>query len=560
VERTIQILCRRRKNNPLLVGEAGVGKTAIAEGLAKKIVDGEVPEVLANSTIYSLDLGALVAGTKYRGDFEKRLKSLLSQLRDEPDAILFIDEIHTIIGAGSASGGVMDASNLIKPVLASGDLRCIGSTTYQEYRGIFEKDRALARRFQKIDVLEPSVEETYQILKGLKSRFEEHHEVKYTLAALRTAVELSDRYITDRHLPDKAIDVIDEAGAGQRLLPASRRKKQIGTLEIEDIIAKIARIPPKTVSTNDKDKLRDLEKNLKMLVFGQDEAIMALSAAIKLSRAGLREAQKPIGSFLFAGPTGVGKTEVTRQLAKVLGVELIRFDMSEYMERHAVSRLIGAPPGYVGFDQGGLLTEEVSKHPHAVLLLDEIEKAHPDVFNLLLQVMDHGTLTDNNGRKADFRNIILIMTTNAGATEGGRASIGFTQQDHSSDSMKVIERAFSPEFRNRLDTVVQFAPLSIDIIGQVVDKFMFELETQLAEKRVSVVLEPEARQWLAEHGFDPQMGARPMSRVIQEKIKKRLAEDILFGKLSQGGIVRIGVESGELAFTVEGLSLASEPA
>jgi ATP-dependent Clp protease ATP-binding subunit ClpA len=560
VERTIQILCRRRKNNPLLVGEAGVGKTAIAEGLAKKIVDGEVPEVLANSTIYSLDLGALVAGTKYRGDFEKRLKSLLSQLRDEPDAILFIDEIHTIIGAGSASGGVMDASNLIKPVLASGDLRCIGSTTYQEYRGIFEKDRALARRFQKIDVLEPSVEETYQILKGLKSRFEEHHEVKYTLAALRTAVELSDRYITDRHLPDKAIDVIDEAGAGQRLLPASRRKKQIGTLEIEDIIAKIARIPPKTVSTNDKDKLRDLEKNLKMLVFGQDEAIMALSAAIKLSRAGLREAQKPIGSFLFAGPTGVGKTEVTRQLAKVLGVELIRFDMSEYMERHAVSRLIGAPPGYVGFDQGGLLTEEVSKHPHAVLLLDEIEKAHPDVFNLLLQVMDHGTLTDNNGRKADFRNIILIMTTNAGATEGGRASIGFTQQDHSSDSMKVIERAFSPEFRNRLDTVVQFAPLSIDIIGQVVDKFMFELETQLAEKRVSVVLEPEARQWLAEHGFDPHMGARPMSRVIQEKIKKRLAEDILFGKLSQGGIVRIGVESGELAFTVEGLSLASEPA
>jgi ATP-dependent Clp protease ATP-binding subunit ClpA len=560
VERTIQILCRRRKNNPLLVGEAGVGKTAIAEGLAKKIVDGEVPEVLANSTIYSLDLGALVAGTKYRGDFEKRLKSLLSQLRDEPDAILFIDEIHTIIGAGSASGGVMDASNLIKPVLASGDLRCIGSTTYQEYRGIFEKDRALARRFQKIDVLEPSVEETYQILKGLKSRFEEHHEVRYTLAALRTAVELSDRYITDRHLPDKAIDVIDEAGAGQRLLPASRRKKQIGTLEIEDIIAKIARIPPKTVSTNDKDKLRDLEKNLKILVFGQDEAITALSAAIKLSRAGLREAQKPIGSFLFAGPTGVGKTEVTRQLAKVLGVELIRFDMSEYMERHTVSRLIGAPPGYVGFDQGGLLTEEVSKHPHAVLLLDEIEKAHPDVFNLLLQVMDHGTLTDNNGRKADFRNIILIMTTNAGATEGGRASIGFTRQDHSSDSMKVIERAFSPEFRNRLDTVVQFAPLSIEIIGQVVDKFMFELETQLAEKRVSVVLEPEARQWLAEHGFDPQMGARPMSRVIQEKIKKRLAEDILFGKLSQGGVVRIGVESGELAFTVEGLSLTSEPA
>ena len=558
IERTIQVLCRRRKNNPLLVGEAGVGKTAIAEGLAKKIVDQEVPEVLSESTIYALDLGSLVAGTKYRGDFEKRLKALLAQLKKEPNSILFIDEIHTIIGAGSASGGVMDASNLIKPVLASGELRCIGSTTYQEYRGIFEKDRALARRFQKIDIHEPTVDETYHILRGLKSRFEKHHDVKYSLAALRTAAELSDRYITDRHLPDKAIDVIDEAGASQRLLPISRRKKLIGTLEIEDIVSKIARIPPKTVSTNDKDKLRDLEKNLKMLVFGQDEAISTLASAIKLSRAGLREVQKPIGCFLFAGPTGVGKTEVTRQLAKVLGIELIRFDMSEYMERHTVSRLIGAPPGYVGFDQGGLLTEEVNKHPHAVLLLDEIEKAHTDVFNLLLQVMDHGTLTDNNGRKADFRNIVLIMTTNAGASEGGRPSIGFTQQDHSTDSMKVIERMFSPEFRNRLDAIIQFKPLNLDIIGQVVDKFMFELESQLAEKRVSVVLEPDAREWLAEHGFDPSMGARPMARVIQENIKKPLAEEILFGKLSEGGIVRISVEDGQLAFTIESMHEASE--
>ena len=557
VERTIQVLCRRRKNNPLLVGEAGVGKTAIAEGLAKKIVDGEVPEVLQGSTIYSLDLGALVAGTKYRGDFEKRLKALLAQLKKEPHSILFIDEIHTIIGAGSASGGVMDASNLIKPVLASGDLRCIGSTTYQEYRGIFEKDRALARRFQKIDVLEPSVDETFQILKGLKTRFEEHHQVKYSLAALRTAAELSDRYINDRHLPDKAIDVIDEAGAGQRLLPLSKRKKLLGTFDIEEIVAKIARIPPKTVSTNDKDKLRDLEKNLKLLVFGQDQAIHSLAAAIKLSRAGLRDAQKPIGSFLFSGPTGVGKTEVSRQLAKVLGVELLRYDMSEYMERHTVSRLIGAPPGYVGFDQGGLLTEAVTKHPHSVVLLDEIEKAHPDVFNLLLQVMDHGTLTDNNGRKADFRNIILILTTNAGVTEGGRASIGFTHQDHSSDSLKAVERTFSPEFRNRLDAIIQFSALNIDIITQVVDKFMFELETQLAEKRVSIVLEPLARQWLAEHGFDPLMGARPMSRVIQEKIKKPLAEEILFGKLQGGGVARIGVEGGELSFLVEEMAEAS---
>ncbi|WP_139555928.1 ATP-dependent Clp protease ATP-binding subunit ClpA [Methylotetracoccus oryzae] len=551
IERTVQVLCRRRKNNPLLVGEAGVGKTAIAEGLAKKIVENDVPEVLKDCVIYALDLGALVAGTKYRGDFEKRLKSLLAQLRKEPNSILFIDEIHTIIGAGSASGGVMDASNLIKPVLASGELRCIGSTTYQEFRGIFEKDRALARRFQKIDIHEPTVEETYHILRGLKSRFEEHHDVKYSLAALKTAAELSSRYINDRHLPDKAIDVIDEAGASQRLLPPSRRRKLIGTLEIEDIVAKIARIPPKTVSTNDKDKLRELEKNLKLLVFGQDEAITTLASAIKLSRAGLRETQKPIGAFLFAGPTGVGKTEVTRQLARVLGIELIRFDMSEYMERHTVSRLIGAPPGYVGFDQGGLLTEAINKHPHAVLLLDEIEKAHPDVFNLLLQVMDHGTLTDNNGRKADFRNIILVMTTNAGAAEGGRPSIGFTQQDHTTDSMKAIERLFSPEFRNRLDSAIQFKPLNIDIIGQVVDKFIFELETQLAEKSVSLVLEPEARQWLAEHGFDPRMGARPMARVIQDNIKKPLAEEILFGTLKAGGIVRIALAADGAGLTLD---------
>ncbi|HUL12115.1 MAG TPA: ATP-dependent Clp protease ATP-binding subunit ClpA [Methylococcaceae bacterium] len=553
IERTIQVLCRRRKNNPLLVGEAGVGKTAIAEGLAKKIVEGDVPEILRGSVIYALDLGALVAGTKYRGDFEKRLKGLLAQLKKESKSILFIDEIHTIIGAGSASGGVMDASNLIKPVLASGDLRCIGSTTYQEYRGIFEKDRALARRFQKIDIHEPSVEETYHILKGLKSRFEQHHEVKYSLASLRTAAELSDRYINDRHLPDKAIDVIDEAGACQRLLPISRRKKMIGTVEIEDIVAKIARIPPKTISTNDKDKLKDLEKNLKMLVFGQDEAIAVLSSAIKLSRAGLREMQKPIGSFLFAGPTGVGKTEVSRQLAKVLGIELIRFDMSEYMERHTVSRLIGAPPGYVGFDQGGLLTEAVSKLPHAVLLLDEIEKAHPDVFNLLLQVMDHGTLTDNNGRKADFRNIVLIMTTNAGAADSDRPSIGFTPQDHSTDSLKAIERLFAPEFRNRLDGIIQFKPLDIEIVRQVVDKFIFELESQLAEKRVSLALEPDAREWLAQHGCNPKMGARPMARVIQENIKKPLAEEILFGKLADGGMVRISVEDDKLAFAIMSL-------
>lgn len=561
IERTIQVLCRRRKNNPLLAGEAGVGKTAIAEGLARKIVDGEVPEILADSIIYSLDLGSLVAGTKYRGDFEKRLKSLLAQIKNQPSAILFIDEIHTIVGAGAASGGIMDASNLIKPALAAGELRCIGSTTYQEYRGIFEKDRALARRFQKIDVTEPTVDETFQILKGLKSRFEAHHDVKYSLAALRTAVELSSRYINDRHLPDKAIDVIDEAGASQRIAPVSRRKKLIGIVEIEDIVAKIARIPPKTVSTNDKDKLRDLEKNLKMLVFGQDEAITALASAIKLSRAGLKDDQKTIGAFLFAGPTGVGKTEVCRQLAKVLGIELIRFDMSEYMERHTVSRLIGAPPGYVGFDQGGLLTEAVNKQPHAVLLLDEIEKAHPDVFNLLLQVMDHGTLTDNNGRKADFRNIILIMTTNAGVSESSRPSIGFTRQDHSTDNLKAIERLFTPEFRNRLDAIIQFRSLTLEIITQVVDKFIFELENQLAEKKVALILSPEARLWLAERGFDPVMGARPMARILQETIKKPLAEEILFGRLTDGGTVTVVVTGDDrLEFEMDAVSAVCESA
>lgn len=555
LERTIQVLCRRRKNNPLLVGEAGVGKTAIAEGLAKKIVEEDIPEILQGCVIYSLDLGALVAGTKYRGDFEKRLKALMNQLKADSEAILFIDEIHTIIGAGSASGGMMDASNLIKPALASGHLRCIGSTTYQEYRGIFEKDHALARRFQKVDVVEPTVDETYLILKGLKSRFEEYHELKYSLESLRVAAELSARHITDRFLPDKAIDVIDEAGAKQRLLAKEERTGLIDIHAIEEVVAKIARIPPKSVSTNDQDKLRNLEKNLKMLVFGQDEAIAALSSAITLSRAGLRDATKTIGSFLFAGPTGVGKTEVTKQLAKLLGVELIRFDMSEYMESHTVSRLIGAPPGYVGYDQGGLLTEQVNKHPHAVLLLDELEKAHPDVFNLLLQVMDHGTLTDNNGRKADFRNIILVMTTNAGAEEGNRASIGFTQQEHSSDSMRVVEKTFSPEFRNRLDTIIQFKPLDISIVGNVVDKFIFELETILLDKNVTLSLDAEARLWLAEHGCDAKMGARPMARLIQDKIKKPLANDLLFGKLNQGGHVHVTVKDNELAFSIESKQL-----
>ncbi|PWV65751.1 ATP-dependent Clp protease ATP-binding subunit ClpA [Plasticicumulans acidivorans] len=550
IERTVQILCRRRKNNPLFVGEAGVGKTAIAEGLAKLIVEGKVPDVLKKATIYSLDLGSLVAGTKYRGDFEKRLKAVLTQLRKEKNAVLFIDEIHTVIGAGAASGGVMDASNLIKPALASGDLKCIGSTTYQEYRGIFEKDRALARRFQKIDVPEPSVEETYQILKGLKGRFEEHHDVRYSMKGLRAAVELSARYINDRHLPDKAIDVIDEAGASQRLLPLNRRKKTIGVPEIEAIIAKIARIPPKTVSASDKDTLRNLERNLKLVVFGQDPAIGVLANSIKMARSGLGNEEKPIGSFLFAGPTGVGKTEVTRQLAKALGIELIRFDMSEYMERHTVSRLIGAPPGYVGFDQGGLLTDAILKHPHSVLLLDEIEKAHPDVFNLLLQVMDHGTLTDNNGRKADFRNVILVMTTNAGADQLERSGIGFTTEDHTTDSMDVIRRMFSPEFRNRLDAIIQFAALESSTIGHVVDKFIIELEAQLVPRHVNLEVTDAARSWLAERGYDRKMGARPMARVIQEHIKKPLAEELLFGRLVEGGHVTIDCVGDELRLDV----------
>jgi ATP-dependent Clp protease ATP-binding subunit ClpA len=550
VERTIQILCRRRKNNPLYVGEAGVGKTAIAEGLAKMVVDGEVPEILKDATIYALDLGALVAGTKYRGDFEKRLKAVLAQLRKEPHAVLFIDEIHTVIGAGAASGGVMDASNLIKPMLASGELKCIGSTTYQEYRGIFEKDRALARRFQKIDVTEPSVEETYQILRGLKSRFEDHHNVKYTLKALRTAAELSARYINDRHLPDKAIDVIDEAGASLRLQPPSRRKKTISPPDIEAIIAKIARIPPKSVSSSDKDTLRNLERDLKLVIFGQDPAIEMLANSIKMSRAGLGNQEKPIGSFLFTGPTGVGKTEVTRQLARTMGIELIRFDMSEYMERHTVSRLIGAPPGYVGFDQGGLLTDAILKHPHAVLLLDEIEKAHQDVFNLLLQVMDHGTLTDNNGRKADFRNVIIVMTTNAGAEQMDRASIGFAQQDHTADGMEILKKMFSPEFRNRLDAIIQFQALDPTTISHVVDKFIIELEAQLESKRVTLEITTEARQWLAERGYDKKMGARPMARVIQENIKKPLAEELLFGRLVDGGHIVVDVENEELALHI----------
>lgn len=551
IERTVQILCRRRKNNPLFVGEAGVGKTALAEGLARMIVDGEVPDVLSDATIYALDLGALVAGTKYRGDFEKRLKSVLAQLRKEQGAVLFIDEIHTIIGAGAASGGVMDASNLIKPMLASGELKCIGSTTYQEYRGIFEKDRALARRFQKIDVREPTVEETVQILRGLKSAFETHHNVKYSVKALRAAAELSERYINDRHLPDKAIDVIDEAGANQRLQPPSKRKKTINITDIEAIVAKIARIPPKSVSSTDKDKLRTLDRDLKMVVFGQDEPIEALAAAIKMSRSGLGSEQKPIGSFLFAGPTGVGKTEVSRQLALTLGIELIRFDMSEYMERHTVSRLIGAPPGYVGFDQGGLLTDAVLKHPHSVLLLDEIEKAHPEVFNLLLQVMDHGTLTDNNGRKADFRNVILIMTTNAGAHEMDRPSIGFTSQDHSSDGMEAIKRLFTPEFRNRLDAIIQFKPLDPTVVALVVNKFIYELEAQLSDRNVTIDIDEAARLWLAEKGYDPKMGARPMARVVQEHIKRPLADELLFGRLVHGGHVSVTLEGDTLALELE---------
>jgi ATP-dependent Clp protease ATP-binding subunit ClpA len=546
VERTIQVLCRRRKNNPLYVGEAGVGKTALAEGLAKRIVDGEVPEVLSECTIYALDLGALVAGTKYRGDFEKRLKAVLSQLKKQPGAILFIDEIHTIIGAGSASGGTMDASNLIKPVLASGELRCIGSTTFTEYRGVFEKDRALARRFQKIDVVEPTPAEAVEILRGLKTRFEQHHHVEYAADALQAAVDLSVKHIGDRLLPDKAIDVIDEAGARQRLLPEGQRKQIVDVSEIEYIIARMARIPPKQVSASDRDVLKMLDRNLKMVVFGQDEAIDSLAAAIKMARSGLGNPDKPIGNFLFAGPTGVGKTEVTRQLAMQLGIELLRFDMSEYMEPHSVSRLIGAPPGYVGFDQGGLLTEKVVKTPHAVLLLDEIEKAHPDVFNILLQVMDRGVLTDTNGREANFRNVVLVMTTNAGAALAARRTIGFTQQDHSTDAMEVIRKAFTPEFRNRLDAVIQFRALDFDHILRVVDKFVIELESQLHEKHVALSVDSDARRWLAEHGFDPQMGARPMSRVIQDQIKRKLADELLFGELSEGGRVDVSVVDGQL--------------
>ena len=553
IERTVQILCRRRKNNPLYVGDAGVGKTALAEGLARMITEERVPEILRDSTIYALDMGTLVAGTKYRGDFEKRLKGVIAEVSEDPGAILFIDEIHTVIGAGAASGGVMDASNLIKPVLANGEIRCIGSTTYSEYRGIFEKDHALARRFQKIDVPEPSLEETVAILQGLKSRFEEHHGIKYDSDALQSAAELSMRHINDRRLPDKAIDVIDEAGASLRLQPESERGNRVTVDMVENVVAKMARIPPKSVSSSDRDALRTLERDLKLTIFGQDQAIEALGSAIKMSRSGLREEDKPIGSFLFAGPTGVGNTEVTRQLALCMGVELIRFDMSEYMERHAVSRLIGAPPGYVGFDQGGLLTEAVTKNPHAVVLFDEIEKAHPEVFNLLLQVMDHGTLTDNNGRKADFRNVIIVMTTNAGAQEMSRASIGFTQQDHSSDGMEIIRKAFSPEFRNRLDSIIQFASLDINSVKRVVDKLVVELEAKLDSNNVTFELDDAARQWIAERGYDPKMGARPMARIIQEHIKRPLAEELLFGSLADGGHVRITVDKNDT------LKLDSEP-
>ena len=551
VERTIQVLCRRRKNNPLYVGESGVGKTALAEGLAKRIVDGEVPDVLSEAVIYALDLGALVAGTKYRGDFEKRLKGVLAALKKQPNAILFIDEIHTIIGAGSASGGTMDASNLIKPVLANGELRCIGSTTFQEYRGVFEKDRALARRFQKIDITEPTVAEAVQILLGLKPRYEAHHEVSYADDAIRAAVDLSVKHIGDRLLPDKAIDVIDEAGARQRLQPPETRKHLIDVEEIETIVAKMARIPAKQVSASDKDVLQHLERNLKMVIFGQDPAIETLASAIKLARSGLGNPDKPIGNFLFAGPTGVGKTEVTKQLAMQLGIELIRFDMSEYMEPHSVSRLIGAPPGYVGFDQGGLLTEKIVKTPHCVLLLDEIEKAHPDIFNILLQVMDRGTLTDTNGREANFRNVIVVMTTNAGATQAARRSIGFTKQDHSPDAMEAIRRSFTPEFRNRLDATVQFQALGFDHILRVVDKFLIELELLLHEKRVTLSATPAAREWLGQNGFDPLMGARPMARLIQDKVKRALADELLFGKLVAGGRVTLDAVDGELTLDVQ---------
>ena len=542
VERVIQVLCRRRKNNPLLVGEAGVGKTAIAEGLAWRITQGDVPEVLADATVYSLDMGSLLAGTKYRGDFEQRLKTVLKQLKAAQHAVLFIDEIHTLIGAGSASGGTLDASNLLKPALSSGQLKCIGATTYNEYRGIFEKDHALSRRFQKIDVNEPSVEQTVQILRGLKTRFEEHHGVKYSASALSAAAELAAKYINDRHLPDKAIDVIDEAGAAQRILPKSRQKKIIGKNEIEDIVAKIARIPPASVSSDDRSKLQHLDRDLKNVVFGQEKAIEALAAAIKMARSGLGKPDKPIGAFLFSGPTGVGKTEVAKQLAFIMGIELIRFDMSEYMERHAVSRLIGAPPGYVGFDQGGLLTEAITKKPHAVLLLDEIEKAHPDIFNILLQVMDHGTLTDNNGRKADFRNVIIIMTTNAGAADLQKRSIGFTDSRQLGDEMVEIKRVFTPEFRNRLDAIISFRGLDQDIIMRVVDKFLMQLEEQLHEKKVEAIFTERLRAMLAEKGFDPLMGARPMQRLIQDTIRKALADELLFGKLLGGGKVTVDLD------------------
>ncbi|HEB1803534.1 TPA: ATP-dependent Clp protease ATP-binding subunit ClpA [Escherichia albertii] len=550
LERAIQVLCRRRKNNPLLVGESGVGKTAIAEGLAWRIVQGDVPEVMADCTIYSLDIGSLLAGTKYRGDFEKRFKALLKQLEQDTNSILFIDEIHTIIGAGAASGGQVDAANLIKPLLSSGKIRVIGSTTYQEFSNIFEKDRALARRFQKIDITEPSIEETVQIINGLKPKYEAHHDVRYTAKAVRAAVELAVKYINDRHLPDKAIDVIDEAGARARLMPVSKRKKTVNVADIESVVARIARIPEKSVSQSDRDTLRNLGDRLKMLVFGQDKAIEALTEAIKMSRAGLGHEHKPVGSFLFAGPTGVGKTEVTVQLSKALGIELLRFDMSEYMEHHTVSRLIGAPPGYVGFDQGGLLTDAVIKHPHAVLLLDEIEKAHPDVFNILLQVMDNGTLTDNNGRKADFRNVVLVMTTNAGVRETERKSIGLIQQDNSTDAMEEIKKIFTPEFRNRLDNIIWFDHLSTDVIHQVVDKFIVELQVQLDQKGVSLEVSQEARNWLAEKGYDRAMGARPMARVIQDNLKKPLANELLFGSLVDGGQVTVALdkEKNELTY------------
>lgn len=550
LQRAAQVLCRRRKNNPLFVGEAGVGKTALAEGLARQIVRGEVPEILAESTIYSLDIGALLAGTKYRGDFEERLKAVIKELKQAPDSILFIDEIHTIIGAGAVSGGALDASNLLKPMLANGEMKCIGSTTYQEYRNIFEKDRALSRRFQSISVDEPTIDEAVQILQGLKSRFQDHHEVKYTAPALRQAVELAARYLTDRFLPDTAIDVMDEAGAKARLAPAGKRKKTIGVKDVEAIVANMARIPPKQVSTEDKESLKNLERDLKLVVFGQDKAIETLASAIKLSRAGLGEKNKPIGSFLFAGPTGVGKTEVTRQLAHTMGIELIRFDMSEYMERHTVSRLIGAPPGYVGFDQGGLLTEAVNKHPHAVLLFDEIEKAHPDLFNILLQVMDYGTLTDNNGRKADFRNIAIVMTTNAGAADAARSSMGFLDRERVHDDSEAIKKTFTPEFRNRLDAIVPFAPLDEATILHVVGKFIMQLEQQLEEKQVTLEVDEAARVWLAEKGYDRSMGARPMARIIQQHIKQPLAEDLLFGKLIKGGEVNVSVKDDKLVCEV----------